>query len=428
MGLASLIASLWIALTGLFGFLYQQPQSPLQQAGIQASSTVQTIAEGPSSTDATPSAVVASVTSSSSSQQPQQASSQSSASVVTDASLPNGSPWESTLALGDYKYTTGSPQKGYIYVCHVVQGGSGAQGTATWISGDVWYPSEKVSVEGDVPWPSASFSSVVSGDMRILKGNDLPTDHDTGTFPIQSSDPAHQFDGNPNSIKAQSDDYTLPVTPIALSQPDCIYGQVGVMNDGVALFDGFDAEYRDAVAHEVQDQWDGHPDVTSEYHDHGFETGPVKDPISTVVGFAFDGYPITGSLLPNGNYLHTTDLDECHGLTSTITLDGKSVTTYHYVLTQDFPYSVSCFHGRSYEPLPGEGTANQTGGSQDDRNRSKADRKPEVCRPRRRRPPSPPVPRKRAARPVRSRPPTELFPARVEHRRANRRSPAFPPN
>jgi hypothetical protein len=60
--------------------------------------------------------------------------------------------------------------------------------------------------------------------------------------------------------------------------------------------------------------------------------------------------------LPDGTYLTTKDLDECHGLTSAVTLDGKSVTTYHYMLTQDFPYSVGCFRGKSYEPKPGGGS------------------------------------------------------------------------
>jgi len=26
-----------------------------------------------------------------------------------------------------------------------------------------------------------------------------------------------------------------------------------------------------------------------------------------------------------------------------VKINGKKVTTYHYVMTQDFPYSVSCF-------------------------------------------------------------------------------------
>lgn len=234
----------------------------------------------------------------------------------------------------------------------MASGGEGASGNPTWISGDVWYPEEKVAVEGSVEWPNATHTMTIADGIRTITSNDLPTDHPTGIFPIQSTDPAYQFDENPNHIAAQNFDFSLPAYPTEASAPQCIYGEVGIMNDGVVLFDGFDAEYRDAVAHETQDAWNGHPDQDDVYHDHGFEEGPVKESVSTVVGFAFDGYPITGSLLPDGNYLHTADLDECHGITSTIDLDGKSVTTYHYVLTQDFPYTVSCFRGKSYEPKP----------------------------------------------------------------------------
>lgn len=47
-------------------------------------------------------------------------------------------------------------------------------------------------------------------------------------------------------------------------------------------------------------------------------------------------------------------LDECHGLTSIVDIDGESVQTYHYVMTQDFPYSVSCFRATPADP-PGAG-------------------------------------------------------------------------
>lgn len=278
-------------------------------------------------------------------------------STVAPASdaLPAGSAWLTTLPLGDGKYVTTGPKQGYIYLCHLATNGRGAQGSATWIHGDTWNPAEKVAVQGAVAWPSAAYSMYVSGTTRKITANGLPTDHDSGTFPIQRSDPAYHFDANPNSIRAQQYSYSLPATPTELRSPDCIFGQVGIMKDGVPLFDGFDAEYRDAVAHETQDAWEAHPDGQDVYHYHGFEFGWVKDSVSTVVGFAFDGYPITGSKLSNGNYLHTSDLDECHGITSTVELDGKQVTTYHYVLTQDFPYSVSCFRGKSYEPRPGSG-------------------------------------------------------------------------
>ncbi|MBU6321603.1 MAG: YHYH protein [Patescibacteria group bacterium] len=293
---------------------------------------------------------------------PASAAAASSTARDASAALPVGSAWLATLPLGDGKYVTSGPKVGLVYLCHIATGGRGAEGSATWIHGASWTPAEKVAVAGSVAWPTASYAMTVAGATRTLVGNGLPTDHPSGTFPIALSDPAHRFDGNPNSIKAQSYDFSLPAYPVAAAAPGCIYGQVGIMQDGVALFDGFDAEYRDAVAHETQDAWEAHPDNSGQYHYHGFETGYVKDPVSTVVGFAFDGYPITGSLLPNGNYLHTADLDECHGLTSAVTLDGKQVTTYHYVLTQDFPYSVSCFHAASHEPKPGpaakQGSAN----------------------------------------------------------------------
>jgi hypothetical protein len=62
-----------------------------------------------------------------------------------------------------------------------------------------------------------------------------------------------------------------------------------------------------------------------------------------VIGWALDGFPITGPKVGKGNILSTADLDKCHGLTSTVKINGTKVTTYHYVMTQDFPYSVSCF-------------------------------------------------------------------------------------
>ncbi len=106
---------------------------------------------------------------------------------------------------------------------------------------------------------------------------------------------AYQNDRNPNQIAAQSLTYDLDANPQFNEQPSCVGGESGVMETGVALFD------------------------------------------------VFDGFPITGPKVGDRNILTTTDLDECHGITSTVTLDGKAVTTYHYVMTQDFPYSVSCF-------------------------------------------------------------------------------------
>jgi len=291
----------------------------------------------------------------------QQTSANASASSQTSVQLPSGSAWLSSVPLGDGKYVTSAPKQDYIYICHVATGGQGAKVNGPWIHGASWTPSEKVAVQGSVSWPDASYSMNVNGSTRTISSNNLPTNWTTGTFPIAASDPAYQYDGNRGTITAHEQSYSLPAYPSAASAPGCIYGAVGIMTNGVILLDGFDALYRDALAHEEQDSYGGHPNNDVGYHYHGFEADYVESPVSGVVGYAFDGYPITGSKLPNGNYLHTADLDECHGLTSAITLDGKTVTTYHYVLTQDFPYSVSCFHGKSYEPKPGQsGQSGQT--------------------------------------------------------------------
>jgi hypothetical protein len=192
----------------------------------------------------------------------------------------------------------------------------------------------------------------ISGTTRTITTNDLPKDHTTGIFPIQQSDPAYQYDRNPNNIAGQSLTYSLTAYPAAKT-PSCMGGEVGVMTSGIALFSGFDAGGRDAGAWEVQDNCGGHPQRTHEYHYHTLSSCFKDTSVQTVIGFALDGFPITGPKVGDNNILTTTDLDECHGITSDINLDGKQVTSYHYVMTQDFPYSVSCFRAEAIQP-PGQ--------------------------------------------------------------------------
>ncbi len=253
---------------------------------------------------------------------------------------------DGNLPLGDKKYVTDAPKKGYIYLCNVHGGGGGAQHTGPWIDSTTWNFQEKITVAGSKSWPNAQFTNKLAGQTRSLSGNDLPISHTTGTFPIQSSDPAYQYDRNPNTISAQSFSKQLPANPVLSETPYCMGGEAGIMLTGVALFNGFDADYRDAAAYEVQDSCGGHPEKTSQYHYHNLSSCIHDVSVSTVIGFALDGFPITGPKVDKDKYLVTDDLDECHGLTSEITLDGKKVSSYHYVMTQDFPYSVSCFRGK----------------------------------------------------------------------------------
>jgi hypothetical protein len=263
------------------------------------------------------------------------------------------------LPVGDNKYVTDAAKQGYVFACSGYannmkqsQGGAGRRGP--WFVGTTQYDlNKKLHVKGSVTW-QAEFSNKVAGSTRTIVTNDLPN-HTTGVFPISAADPAYAYDRNPNAIKGQTFTYSLSANP-SYGNPSCIGGQVGVMLTGVALFSGFDAAGRDAGAWEVQDSCDGHPEKTGTYHYHTLSSCIKDISVKTVIGFALDGFPITGPQVGKDNILTSSDLDACHGITSQVVLDGKTVTTYHYVMTQDFPYSVACYRAQAIQP-PGQGAA-----------------------------------------------------------------------
>jgi len=263
------------------------------------------------------------------------------------------------LPVGDKNYTTSGAEKGKIYLCNasfVNEGQAGATQRGPWFVGTAqWDINKKYSVKGNVKWQQ-SISVDLQNGRRVITTNNLP-DHETGTFPVAASDPAYAYDRNPNSIKSQSFTYDLAASP-TYGSPKCMGGEVGVMLTGVALFNGFDAGGRDAGAWEIQDGCEGHPQSSGTYHYHTLSSCIKDTGISTVIGFALDGFPVTGPKVSEGNYLTTNDLDECHGIVSEVILDGKSVKTYHYVMTQDFPYSASCFRSTASQP-PGQHTGGQ---------------------------------------------------------------------
>ncbi|HET6864171.1 MAG TPA: YHYH protein [Candidatus Saccharimonadales bacterium] len=254
------------------------------------------------------------------------------------------------LPVGDGKYSSSAPAVGTVYACagyaqNLSGGQGGAGGRGPWFIGTSQYNmNKKIHVQGNKMW-QASFSNKLAGATRTITTNDLPN-HPTGTFPISAADPAYAYDRNPNAISGQSFTYSLSASPVYAATPNCMGGEAGVMLTGVALFNGFDAGGRDAGAWEVQDSCSGHPQKDGVYHYHTLSSCIKDISVKTVIGFALDGYPITGPQVGTNNILTTSDLDECHGLTSQVVLDGKDVTTYHYVMTQDFPYSVSCFRAQ----------------------------------------------------------------------------------
>jgi hypothetical protein len=172
--------------------------------------------------------------------------------------------------------------------------------------------------------------------------------HVTGTFPIAAADPAFAYDRNPNTITENDVAYSLPATPQAAATPGCLPpASVAIMRNGVVAFAPLDEKNRDAVAYETQDECDGHPQQSGIYHYHDVPSCIIdaSEGPSTVVGFATDGYPIVVERDAEGELPTNRDLDECHGRTSGVLLDGVVVETYHYSATHEFPYFIGCFHG-----------------------------------------------------------------------------------
>ena len=236
---------------------------------------------------------------------------------------------------------------GSIFLCRAMGGEGGASGVGPWVVGSRWYPGQKVKVDGARNL-NGSVSGAVSGGRRVITGNGLPATSLAGNFPVSSSSAAYQYDRNPNSIQGYSLSVSVPAAPQVASSPSCVDGgAIGYTTNGVAIYNALDAQNRDAAAYETLDKCWGHPERTGQYHFHTMSTcvgGGSAKVDSPVWGFMLDGFPITGPW-ENGVMLKTADLDVCHGKVSTVTLDGARVSIYHYVATEDYPYTAGCYRG-----------------------------------------------------------------------------------
>lgn len=257
----------------------------------------------------------------------------------------------SRLPIGTSLVSLTDARVGGLFACDAGRPNGGGAGVAgPWLNEaeGTWDLSRKIAVHGAVSWPMASYSEEIDGDRRVITSNGVPVGVVTGEFPIATDDPAYAFDRNPNTIAVHDVTISLPVSPTRSPAPTCLgKGSVGVLKNGVALYAPLDEGNRDAVAYETQDQCDGHPQQASVYHYHAIPSCIVAAATesSTVVGFAYDGFPIVVERDASGNLPTNADLDECHGRTSPITLDGSTVETYHYSATYEFPYFIGCFAG-----------------------------------------------------------------------------------
>ncbi len=261
------------------------------------------------------------------------------------------------LPVGDRFIRTSAPGVGYAFVCRADNWfggwfGGGAQVRGPWFAADglTWDATAKRTVAGVVAWVS-HFLVAVSGETRRVDGNGLPR-HPTGRFPIAPDDPAFVFDRNPNTVAAQSIRWGLPAAPRVAATPTCLGGgAIGILLSGVRLFAPHDVQNRDAVAWEVQDSCQGHPEARGTYHYHSISSCLARDARtrdrpgrhSPLVGFAADGFGIYGNLGEGGRALTNADLDVCHGHSHAFAPGGAFV--FHYHKTLEFPYALGCFRG-----------------------------------------------------------------------------------
>lgn len=274
------------------------------------------------------------------------------------------------LPIGDGKVST-QALAGSVFACSTRFGGPGAIASGGWLREDGSFDyTAKPTVDGEVSWPH-SFTVSVEGDKRVITSNDLPN-HTTGHYPVASSDDAYAFDRNPNTIKAQTFRLELARVPELASAPSCLpMGAVGILLSGSVFYNALDAGGRDAVAHEIQDHCQGHPERSGSYHYHNL-TDCLKDPgtgHSELVGYALDGFGIYGHRGENGKVLNNADLDACHGHSHELNWDGQLRTIYHYHATWEYPYTVGCFRGKpvtvagmqSASPAQGQGQPSRPG-------------------------------------------------------------------
>jgi hypothetical protein len=238
------------------------------------------------------------------------------------------------------------------------------------------------------------YTETIVGTKRRITANAIP-DHDVGDFPNP---------GNPNAIAPQTLQFEVPLVPSGAGGPARYLGiaRSGVLFDpGTAEVWNNDTAWRyEALRYETAPDYFGsdatnhptalgldcnfaHVQPTGAYHYHGVPTGAAGTaPSVRHVGWAADGAPVFarwGYELPDdpssavvelrssyrlrsgarpsngppGDYDGTFvgdweyvaglgDLDACNGRTGRVTIDGELVETYHYVLTNTFPYIPRC--------------------------------------------------------------------------------------
>ena len=202
------------------------------------------------------------------------------------------------------------------------------------------------TTSGTAPAWYAAFGNgttvTVSGNFVVITSNGLP-DHKSPYYGTTSpqyekyngSNPSFQL--NPNSIRAQTLTFRMPITPTKLGTPSPTpLGPIGVAINGVPIFNQY-AGPNQPLTGEINsfDQYNGHPQQTGQYHYHVEPTWLTRTSREALVGVLLDGYPVYGPM-ENGVFVSSSALDAAHGHTAVTREFPQGI--YHYHTTGDAPY------------------------------------------------------------------------------------------
>jgi hypothetical protein len=200
---------------------------------------------------------------------------------------------------------------------------------------------------------------------RVLTGNGIPSTP-VGRFPIPSSSASYKYYAalpamgykNAAEIPVQPYDLnvTIPLHPVMNTAPSCVSAlPTGVTLTGgtwhieMAADDSANLYSPDSVL--PLDTCQGHP-YMGQYHYHGYSWKCFPKALqgqagkqSPLMGYAIDGFGVYGPRDGNGKVITNAQLDVCHGMVSKVLFNGKYQSIYHYVLNNEYPYSIGCFRG-----------------------------------------------------------------------------------
>ena len=244
--------------------------------------------------------------------------------------------------------------------------------------------------------PEPEVKIYTEGKYRYIESNGVP-DHEHGKFPTR---------GNPNAIRPQQHKLRMPIDPVAAAEPIPAHGGIfGLAINGIPFEPGTAERYQN----NPQSNWhyealtgylnlgiDGnnaHVQPSGTYHYHGLPTGLIHEHGDeseiTLLGYAADGFPVYSNIGyddaddasselrelrssyslksgtrpegedgPGGEYdgRFTQDWEYVEGSGDLDEFNGRFGVapeypegTYHYYITDEFPYISRMFKGKPDE-------------------------------------------------------------------------------